>query len=1417
MKLSKQSIIKQLCYELLACVALDLRPERILGTSNLNQAFQLYKSLLRSCDFINTNDKLIELEKYSLGRHNLESAFVQHFGVNYLDSPREPSFCSTPLFQLAIEENQLLAEYDEAAQRELIKRRKAFAFPPQPDKPNGVLIAVRTNNHEMLAFLLDPEFSMFHLERAYQDLLDDPLATSPEVRQVIFTACGKRFTPPISLDELLSRMKNADEWIALYRELAPAVQQQLCVLSTPDIWKKLKLTQEQKKTILELLPTDKQSDFLSALVTIISDINDGGVVVDLMDRLNQSDRQRFVSSLGDRATVLFKDEANLQSCMRSLGYHFNDLNQLMLDHLHLSDRKLTWAVQQVNQHVWMTHLPIHQKIQYLFAIQQVILAPPSTRQSAIYLFEAHIKHVEALLREQADAGLNWFWRMWNIFGRFLGIIPDFAITQEATALLNMMKATPSFNAAIHDLKNVILPNEPPESERRKKLVRLLMQTDYNGFWAEMNKDERTALLIDQSRFKQLFQIGSDERFINHLIDGLSAVSRDELFDDAHPEALLSLLDMDGLGLSVIFDAFKEDRKNRLLMTPAWFGIIVSKLSEQRIQALMTFYDEHAVSECKTRFSHIQAVLSRIDVNRFDFLAHHFFTAFMPFGFSPADLGRLCNDLTTDKLLPFVTLFLNSRPFNVHDMAQWLQSMADIEKKQVLITHWFSLKPHPINEWHDDLFVLLPAMTVEQQQYILNLMTDADLRGISSTNQISDLLAVLKRDNHLVYLNRYRTACSNDGMLNHFLDQLTPEQFHLLLNEPPYDFLKLLDDRDLLHLIRALKCRNDEQWAVVLPKLLRIAEHVFNQNDEVLRLLKEAIPAETHTHVLNVLRNASDEAIQALFGTYLKLDMVQALIKHKKLDFNAITLASIQDMLHSGSEEKAPLIQLTEVSFRELITLQMTTIQREAQAFISLFTEAQIGLLALMVPVNGWTKWYFSPPILESIVTQWGIMSGQLQTLILNHAELINLASIRHYDQVIEGLKPIHEALSALIERDLMTFDKTHHDSVIKSKLTVAYPHYNTPVLQALDSVSSVLRKMDSEDEARLLDNIPDEAVIHKMKTGTQIHDFFSWIVTPENQVAFLARCRRMLETHMQWSDLSPSALEFLSKDAPKVLFERMNPKGHFVSLIQSFQSLTLEQWASLCPNLLANRHHYFSDDDQLVQLLDVHSPDEAHGHILSIIRAVADQAKIDGLLEFLGSGELRIYREHEAFPYLDMTIDNLPDFKQKVDEWFVARVKGYETMVDKDCEQLQRALASLITTTKPIETSGFFWGMNYVFNMEAIEPCLSRVPSALDQFKKDLATLHALYQVKSDDSSNQFISHLEEVIKREIEKMTAHLGQDKLSSAPNCIYRDQHQKMSVKKCLEVISKELKESVDLEEMPTMDRTLSTLSRSSTVSI
>ncbi len=1426
MKLTKQSIINQLCHELLAWKALNLRPEAILGTRDPSSAFKLYSKLLGEASLINTGVVLEQLQAYAILR-SAKGEFLQHFGVhdprvvNPSLPPLIPYFCATSLFREAIAQNTISLEYDDVAQAELINNNLRFAYPSAATHLNGVKIAAETGNEEMVSFLLHPSLPMFNLTDEYQHLLDNTLVTHPPVRQAIFRACGERFVPAM-MDELILRMRTVDEWIALYQALSSAERQLLLNGSTAAIWTRLNPNEAQIQTILSLIPPQASAQLYTTLLFIASSITDGPLILRLMDRMKQADRPLFVLRLGERVNTLFSAPADLQTCLTLLGYSIDAASgRLKLNHIHPADEPVVAVVHSLNQAIWDSTLDIHMKLGYFHVTQQLLLANPGGRQACIQAYEDCIKQCESMLRDQADTGLNWFWRVLNAVGRFFGFISDFPVTLQAQNLLslvnNAVAVNPLFHAVILDLSRVILPDEPPESQRRKDAIGALTSSDnarYVRFWSTMTPAERASLLSDQSRFQQLLEMFSDDASIEQLMLGLSENMRDELLDIYHTAALLSLLQMPRVSMPKLLDCLGENRKNHVLIDPVWFGEMMSQLPEPIVQQFLGLIDTAILASTQNNLLHLQSALVKADLNRFAFLGQYFAPS-IPLNKTPQQIGGLIESMSIEKLLPFWTTFLPGRVITVAEMAQLLPVITTAEKKRALITH--QMAASPITVWSDELFILLPDMTPAQQAHTLSVMTDDDLRRLNREGRIEDMISKLTPGNDLALLDRYRTVFSEPVELNHFLDQLLPPRLELLLSKPSFEFLRLLDGHNLLRLIRALKCRSDAQWDVFLPKLLGMAEGIYGRADPVVALLQQHVPAGDHDHVLNLLRTASDDELRCLFEKYLDTVIVQALMLHKKLDFNAITLYGIREIMVSGSnaDDKPQLIALSDTLFHDLIKSHLVKLMDQVIALEGSMATPKTGLLALMVPKPG-TMWgySFSSAVIADITQKWANIVPEIQQLTQHNAELVRFCSIRHYDEAMVALKPIHERISNLVTHVVDPFIAQNKDSITRTNLKVTYSVANTKAIEALEQVEVTLQDMESDAEARLLDAFSDEDIIHKMKTGDQLKDLFALIVvTPNNKGRCLERCRTLLVTQHLWQELSPSSLTLLSKDAPKALFGKVS-RGDFMTLVRAFSHLTLDQWNALAPNLLTLRTQHFNQGDALVSLLqeDVRTP--AHLHVLNLIRTASDEEQVERLLNYLTSDVVREYKKHNPTDDATITIAALPELDSAAESWLVADVREKEAVLLQVVNGLGSEIDNLQRELNPDKQdlgllSRMFYD-KYIFNYSLINQKFTALAQALHAINVQKDVLSDLYVIKLDAGNVNFMPELDAKLTAMVRQLTTFMeleaSIEKLSYASKCHYRNE-KNISAKDCLTKLCRELTILAGGEDELAMEATLS----------
>lgn len=1424
MNLTRESIVTQLCHELVAWKALNLRPEEILGTRDLAGAYELYRKLLGDARLIhiNTTDALKELGSYVRNPYDEKCEFVDHFSVKNAGLPIVPYFCATSLFRNAITENKITMNYDDTAQTDLIKENTAFAYPIATGHRHGVVIAAETGNEAMVSFLLHPSLTAFDLGAEYNSLLANPQVTSSEVRKAIFSACGARFLPAM-MDGLIQSMQTVDEWIVLYKALK-ADQPQLLLSKTPaSTWTKLNPNETQIQSILGLIPTDTHMTFLTTLLSIISTIQDGALVIRLMDRLSQAERQAFVLKLVERANTVFLKEDHLKACLVLLGYCFDKSSgQLTLNHLHASDEGVVRLVQSLNQQIWTSSLTVQAKLEYFHATQRLLLAHPNERGAAMRAFDQCIDQYESALRDDEDAGLSWGWRMLYVIGRWIGLVDDFPVTVEARKVNRAVEKSPSFNAVILDLNTVILPSEGPESDRRKTAISALTTHKYDQFWSTMKPDEQADLFCNRDRFTQLLQTSSHPDFIERLMGRLTKEHIAALHDLNAPEALLSLLQMPSLPMTVLLGCLGDDRKNSLLRDSAWFGIIMSKLPPLVIKAYLTSLDRRIAPSLHNSLAHIQSALLNADVDRLPYLSQ-FFSPSIPLTHSPQELGGLIEQLSIEKLSPFWMTFLLGRAFTVAEMAPLLLVVTDSKKRQWLISQWMTGSPSPITAWTDDLFSLLPDMTPAQQMHTLSVMSDDDLRRLIREKKIQQMMCTLVPTNHEVFLERYKKLFTDAEPLNQFLDQLQPANLALWLCQPPYDAFLLLASSNLLQLIVALQCRSKEQWNVLLPRLLDIAWEIYLPSDELVKLLQR-VPPDAHAHVLTLLREADTGQVNALFQ-YLETDIVKALMLHHQLDFNTLTLEGISEMIASAvsasAQSKPSLIQDSDELFHQLIRSHLTEIDRQVSELETRIKTAKTGLLALMIPTMGsflgiFHSYSYSTDVVALIQQQWMQVSAAIKQLSAHHAELVTFCSIRHYDEAMDALKPIHERIAGLVSDFVIPFIDLRQEPIRKTGLKVTFPVPDTLAIDALKTLPSTLLQIDRDEEARLLRAIPDADLVHKMKTGDELQAFFALIVMPENEPLFLDRCRHLLTTQNLWQELSPSALGLLSKDAPKALFERVSHDSLSL-LIRSFRHLTPAQWDALAPNVLALRAQYFDEQDKLlIQVLKNNVSDTAHQHLLHLIRTAPAEKDVQVLLTYLSSGERCEFKRMNEINDMEITIDALPQLIQQTGDWFDQHVKKSEVEIRSKMTNLKTQLSTLIKEWNPpknkIGMLGFF-SSAYTFDGNQINSILHGLSQHLDGLTRDMETLNALYFIKANDSAKSFISALEEDFKVEVEKIktfmaSAEEGQAKLPKAPWCAYRDQ-EKLPAKECLESICHKLETLAGANNELDLDTTLSSL--------
>ena len=1425
MKLTRQSIIQQLRHELLEWKALNLRPEAMLGTRNPRAAYQLYSHLLSEPPFMPPQDLLEQLYSYVFLR-SVDSEFFRYFGVydpkivNLFSLPLNPYFCATSLFHTAIEMNTIPSRgYDDAAQVDLIRNNIHFAYPSDASHLHGVKIAAETHNEEMLSFLLHPSFSMFDLTNEYQQLLDNPLVTHPTVREVIFRACGQRFAPEM-LEALIERIKTTNEWIALFQALGENHRQALLNRTTPELWTRLQPSDAQIKMLLPSISEEAAAQLYSRLVSASADLSDAQLILSLMDRMPTASRKMLVLRMEKRVNTVFSQPAERRAYLDLLGYSLDANNHITLNHMHVADRPVLNEVQLLNQVIWDSTLDFDVKLRYFHVTQQLLLVNPDGRLESVRAYEDCIEYCESVLRDQADAGLNWFWRMLNVLGRFLGFVSDFPVTLQARQLLmrvdHAVGINPNFHAVILDLSRVILPNEAPESQRRKDAIGYLSSSNYKRFWATMTSDERASLFSDQARFQQLLQTFADEASIEQLMLGLSESMRDELIDHRNTPVLLSLLQMPRVSMPTLLGCLGDARKNQLLRDPVWFGHIMTQLPDSVTRSVRELIDRHIFDEIKNSLPHIQSALIHADLSRLPSLGLYFAPS-IPLNQTPQEIGFLMESIQRDKLIPFWRTFLSGRVITVAEMAQLVPIVNDVEKRRILITHQLSLSP--ITVWSDDLFVLLPNMTPEQQEQILSVMTDDDLLRLNREGHIERMMEVFELVNHEMLLDRYRTVFSEPTELNLFLDQLLPEHLQLLLSKPPFEFFKIMAEQDLLGLIRALRQRSDqlqsrEQWQIFAPKLLEMALSIYGGADPVVTLLQKHVPKADHLHVLNLLHEASDDAIHYLFAEYLNTDIVQALMLHKEFDFNAMTLDNIQKIMDADPnvDNKPELIALADDRYHRLIQSHLLILNTQVDQLVIAMNTGNASLLALMVPSKGFFSSYsFTKEIQAQIILQWDDMVNRIQKLTAHHAELVRLCSFRHYDEAMVALKPIHQKISDLAVSPLSTFIVDHTQSVSKTNLKLKYPDQEVDAIYALEQVKQALQHMDENEEARLLAAIPDDAITHKMIHAEQLKDSFDQIVIEANQAGFLERCRNLLTTRNLWHELTPSSLALLSNRAPRAMFTSVSA-GDFKSLVRAFNHLRPEQWDAIATHLWTLCERYFHPEDVLKSMLQKDVQLSAHTHVLNLIRVTPEEDDVSRLMNYFQSAVVREYKQHNDIDDAAIEIAHLPQLENDALHWFLADVKSKENKLKGHIEDLKTLLGELKTELDAPKKTGwtFFSSSSYDFNSQNINSKLAEVAQMLDQFTQEKVALSRLNSIHSDESSDEFMNSVTTAFQSEFlnirEFMNSEGGKSKLKEAPYCIYREKT-KMLANDCLTAICAELNNLASNEDELDMSTTLS----------
>ena len=1413
MKLTKKSIAIQLCNEFLAWKDLNLRPEDILGRNEPKNNFEPFRNFIRSQPAIKTGHLLSALEQWL--SQNQASVFLSYFQQESHPLPKVPSFCAIPLFQEAVVTDALQDEYnDEEQLRLLIQPNCPLVQPSMSSFSNGVKIAAETSNVEMLAFLLRPEFQQFKLTDEFISLVDNPKITTPLIRQIIFRACSTRMGDAITekmMNILLSKINTIEEWWALFENLSPTKKNLMLDCCSSKTWLRLIHDNSQLDYLEAVIDEQKFTVLLEKLLTQRNKIEDGRIIIRLMQRMNQIDRLVYAQELGARVNTLFTANAPLKQCLTLLGYEVNSSGEVKLKNIFgPSDLKtLLPAMNRLHKEIWKSSLDNAMKLRYFYVVQQLLVASAEQRSKMIKKYNDCVKRCEGLLSTQEDAGRNFFIRWIRSIFRFFGLIAPMPLTIEAKELLTQMNTIvsnkPQFHATILDFNDVVLPAEPASSARRIRAITWLTEENYDDFWRIMTGDEQLALLKSKKRFSQLLKSLPNSNSIERLIKGLGDTGLGRLVQGDKSDLWIDLLQMPELPMSKLMAGLGDKYKTLLLSHTTLFGSIVSSLPTKYLDSLLKQFHSSIFNLLKEDFMHLQAVILASSPDRYGLL-NKFFKWKIPLDYSPDQLGQLFHKLPLDKVTPVWMMFLKGSQLSASVMTRLLKLIKSSEKRSVIVNHWMTSTSIP--PWSDAVIELLPNMNSEQQTQVLAKIKVDDLKRLVEQKRVQEVIFKLKPDITKKFLDYFRGALSSKEELNQFLEQLNPSSLNLLVTYPPYEFLTLSGCRNVLNLIRALPTPSDEHWKVIAPKILGIGESIF-RNDSLVALFQEHVPMEDHIHLLTVLRNISDDELQRLISFLDSAPMI-ALMKHKKLSFiEMINIDRVREMA-KVAVGTSPLEIKAERKFEELIKSHQKSILLQVDKLDQLINQPEKGLLSLLEITYGLWAGYGHKGSDDKCTDQWSLVNEELKKLNTLHAELVEFHSINRYVDGLKVLKQLHEKINGLVRQLMEYVSQNKLKDADKTRLRLSFQDRQYHAFDAVHCLRKNLETMDVEDEEHLLAAVPQECLPSMMHEEKTLQSYLEFTVAEKNRTFFLSRCRRFLTESANknvWLErlgtLSASSLRALLLEPADDLF----PKAYFpdfLSLVSGLHGLSREQWNAISSDLLMLGERHYGNKDRLVHRVTKDVPSNAQSHILNYVRNTQDRALNERLFDFLSLGVVRYLRTVNEIDYLSISSENLPERLTTAEKKFQILVRRGEEGVNNHLKELKKLFnndsTGLFTVFRPQRTtrcvSSFFKSVPDFSPDEVshVTKHIREIPGILETMRKSFRELQKLYKlnpITEETTFRQTILKDLDTLKNKLDKLRRQ-DEDKpfRDWAPECHYGAEEETVNAESYLQFLSNDL---------------------------
>jgi hypothetical protein len=1424
MKLTKDSIIKQLCHELLQSEALNLRAEQFIGEGSAGEvrtALARYQRKLRQDAFIRTGDAFTELQKYVDAPNT--SKFFTHFQADAF--PLEPSFCATSLFQPLIISEELSDEgYDDVAQSELIGKFNDRVYRNPPEFTNGVQIAAETGNEEMLRFLLRPEFQVFDLTQSCIPLLLNARISESSIRQIIFKACAERIDDQMTdemMQDLLAQVHTIEEWRALFDSFHAQQQVQLLHKCTAEIWGRLITNQTQFRRVERVITQAQLTNLFGKLLTIKERINDGHIILQLMERMNQAERLNYATQLSDRINTLFSSndpQTSLAKCLTLLGYEIHPNGDVILKNI-FGPPGLTRYFPLMNQlhtKIWSSPFNNQMKLRYFRVVQQLLVAPADSRQPIIRQYLDCVKEGEEILVARTDAERSNFMRWIRSILRFFGIIKPLPMTQKAQKLFKKVNRFLANNQRTHatllDLNEVILPEEPDASSDRILAITRLTEERYDEFWSVMTPEQRAALLMHPDRFSKLLQTRTTPQAVCQLLQGLGDPDLDRMIDVAQPSMLIHLLQQPLLPTSVFMESIGERRQNSLLSNRLWLREILANLPKHLLDSFLHTFTTAHYDDLRMSLEHLQTIVATVTPDQYPLLVQYFRWD-IPIMHEAYGIGQLLNELPHNSIAIFWSTFLPDREFTAADMATLVPNIQNDGKKRAVLTHWMSLTH--IRTWSRSLIPLLPYMTHDQQAAILSMMTRADLVDLIENDQVQALVDNFTPANAEQLIDKYRNQLTTRDELIAFLKQINATAITRLIAKPIYAYFRLLDCSNFVTFIRELALLDEPQWQQLRPKLFNIGLLLF-PSDTLINYFRQYVPEGSHGHLFNVLREIPDEN---LLLSFFSCPTVDTLIRYGRFNFTEITSERIIALApQENANRPTDLLELCERNYDALIQSHLQEIHTKLDAITIELNDADQGLFKLLEMESSGVFFttYKHTAAPESIIAKWtgntstpGIVHRYTQICKL-HDELVQFYAVNRFRVGIVAFKLIHDKLDALETRLGKYVDE--HPILSKSGVKLPFPAAHPAqvvssysVIDALKQLKLSFESLDKVDEAHLLEAVPESALATIMNDSNELQQILDLTSALDNKKRLLTRCRLYLSsapTAEQWLErlisFSPSSLNLLLSDPTEGLIPR-RPYTDFLKLIHAFHELTESQWHNISPKLLSIGRSYFGETDLLCHVLIKDVPLSAHIHILNLIRTTDDIDCARRLLDYLKSPVVRELRKLNQIDYFAIKIEKLPQLEAEAPIRLNTYALTFITEIDQDITALNcdfdRQKTGLMNLLRPTTKRFVFFYAYPQFGDQELQNRLHHLATQIDSLKRKIDQFQILCGIDRTLNADVARKKLESYLGALTNYLSSKDDKNYYDYAPACEYKSDSIKIPATHYLNTLSSELTKLIE----------------------